>query len=142
MKRALGLMSILLALGACVATSWLAIRPPLAPFLAPGATDIQVVNVSIWEQQISYHVSGSPYAWYWATTHTIEEQQWTLHTPLRPDLAGPSYNPIIPLRFEQISFGFLVDEVVLNPDQRNPNLARIRVSRQMTIPWQQFLWRP
>src|SRR5262245_8081170 len=131
MKRVLGLMSILLALGACVGGSWLAVRPPLAPFLAPGATEIQVVNVSTWERQISYHIPGRPYAWYWATAHSLGEQQWTLQTPIRPDLAGPTYYPIIPLQFERISFGFLVDEVVLEPDQRNPNVAHIRVRRRI-----------
>ena len=142
MKRAFGLIGILLVLGACVAASWLAIRPPLVPFLAPGATEIQVANMSIWEQHISYRAPGLPYAWYWATIHTIEEQLWTLQTPLRPDLAGPSYNPIIPLRFERISFGFLVDEVVLDPNHSNPNLARIRVYRRITFPWRQLLWHP
>ena len=141
MKRSIGLIGILLALGACVAGSWLAIRPPLAPFLAPGATGIQVVNVSSWEQQISYQVAGPPYTWYWAMTHALEEQQWRLQTALRPDLAGPNYNPIILVRFERISIGFLVDEVVLDPDQRNPNLARIHVSRRITIPWPQLPWR-
>lgn len=142
MKRILGLIGILLALGACVAGSWLAIRPPLAPFLAPGATEIQVVTVSISEQQISYHVSGPPYAWYWAVAHSLEEQQFTLRTSLRPDLAGPTYSPFIPLQFERTSFGLLMDEVVLDPDPRNPNVVRIRVSRQMTIPWRQVLWHP
>jgi hypothetical protein len=142
MKRALGLISLLLALGACVAGSWLAIRPPLAPFLAPTTTDIQVVNMSIWEQQISYQVAGPPYAWYWATIHTLEEQHWTLLTELRPDLSGLTYNPIMSLRFERTSFGFLEEEVMLDPDRGNPNLARIRVSRRITIPWREFFWRP
>jgi hypothetical protein len=93
------------------------------------------------EQQISYHAPGPPFAWYWATIHTLEEQQWTLRTPLRPDLAGPSYNPIIPLRFERVSVGFLVDELVLEPDQRNPNLARMRLKRRIAIPCRQCLWR-
>jgi hypothetical protein len=134
MKRVFGLIGILLSLGACVVGSWLAMRLPLAPFLAPGARNIQAVNESIWEQQISYQVAGPPFAWYWGLTRALEEQQWTLRTPLRPDLAGPSYNPITPLRFERISFGFLVDEVVLDPDRRNPNLARILVSRRIAIP--------
>jgi hypothetical protein len=142
MKRAFGLIGILLSLGACVAGSWLAICPPLAPFLAPGATEIQVTNVSIWEQHISYRAPGPPYAWYWATIHTIEEQQWTLRTPLRPDLAGMSYNPTTPLRFERISIGLVVDEAVLDPDRRNPNLVRIHVSRRIVIPWRQFFWHP
>lgn len=133
MKRAIGLIGILLGLGTCVAGSWLALRPPLAPFLAPGARDIQVVTVSIWEQQINYRAAGPPFSWYWAMAQSLEEQQWTLRTPVRPDL-GSNYNPIIALRFERISFGVLVDEVVVQPDQRNPSVARIRVSRRIAIP--------
>jgi hypothetical protein len=60
MKRAFGLIGILLVLGACVAASWLAIRPPLVPFLAPGATELQVANMSIWEQHISYRAPAGP----------------------------------------------------------------------------------
>jgi hypothetical protein len=100
-----------------------------------------VVNVSSWEQHISYHVAGPPYAWYWAVAHSLEEQQWTLRTPLRPDLAGPGYHPIIPLWFERTSMDFLVDEIALDPDQHNPNVAHIRVYRRIVIPWGQFPWR-
>ena len=141
MKRIFGLIVIILVSGACSAGSWLALRPPVAAFLAPGATEIQVTNVSIGEQHISYRLPGSPYAWYWATIHTIEAQLWTRQTPLRPDLAGTNYNPIMPLRFERVSFGFLVEEAVLNPDQGDPNLARILVYRRIAIPWRQFPWR-
>jgi hypothetical protein len=142
MKRIFGLIGILLSLGACVAGSRLAIRPPLAPFLAPGARNIQVVNESIWEQQIRYQVAGPPFAWYWGMTRSLEEQQWTLQTPIRPDLAGASYNPIVLLRFERVTIGFVLEEVTLNPDHRNPNLAHIHVSRRIAIPWRQFFWHP
>jgi hypothetical protein len=135
MTRVLGLIGILVIVGACAAGSWLAIRPPLAPFLAPGATKVQVVNVSIWEQQISYHVSGPLYAWYWVLIHTLEKQEWTLRTALRPDLAGTSYAPIIRLQFEPISLGFVVDEAVVEPDYHDPNLARIHFYRRIVIPW-------
>src|SRR6476620_6128740 len=114
MKRVFGLIVIILVSGACGAGSWLALHPPVVVFLSPGATEIQVSDVNIGEQYISYRCSGPPYAWYWATIHTIEAQSWTRQTPLRPDLAGPSYNPVIPLSFERVSFGFLVEEVVLN----------------------------
>src|SRR5262245_64184749 len=109
MKRIFGLIVIILVSGACVAGSWLALRPPVAAFLVPGATEIEMANVSIGEQDISYRCPGPPYAWYWATIHTIEAQHWTRQTPLRPDLAGLSYNPVIPLSFERVSFGFLVE---------------------------------
>jgi hypothetical protein len=140
MKHALGLIG-LLALGASAVGSWLAIRPPHAPILAPDVRDIQVVTVSSWEQQISYQVAGPPYVWYWAMTRTLEEQLWTLRTPLRPDLAGPRYNPIVSLRFERISLSFVVDKVSLDPDQRNPNLAHIHVCRRIVIPWRLCPWR-
>jgi hypothetical protein len=107
MKRAIGLIVIIFVSGACVAGLWLVVHPPVAVFQAPGATEIQVANVSIGEQHISYRCPGPPYAWYWATIHTMEEQLWTLQTPLRPDLAGPSYNPIMSLLFERMSFGLL-----------------------------------
>ena len=138
MKRVVGLIAIILVSGACGALSWLALRPPAAAFLAPGASEIQVTNVSIGEQHISYRAPGRPYAWYWATIHTVEAQLWTLRTPVRPDLAGLSYNPVIPLRFERVSLGFLVEEVVLSPDQGDPNLARIHVYRRIIIPWREF----
>lgn len=141
MKRVVSLIAIIVVLGACVALSWLVIHSPVAIFLAPGATGVQVANVSIAEQQISYRCPGPPYAWYWATIHTIEAQRWTRRTPLRPDLAGPRYNPVIPLWFERVSFGFLVEDVMLDPDQGEPNLARIRVYRRIVIRWRQLPWR-
>jgi hypothetical protein len=138
MKPVFGLITIILVSGACGAGSWLALRPPAAVFLAPGATEIQVTNLSIGEQHISHRYPGPSYAWYWATIHTIEAQHWTRQTPLRPDLAGPRYNPIIPLRFKRVSFGFLVEEVVLEPDLDDPSLARLQVNRRIVIPWRQF----
>src|SRR5262245_37937661 len=98
MTRALGLISILLAMGACTAGSWLAIRPPLTPFLAQGAPDIQVVNRSTWEWQIRYYVPGPPYAWYGVVTHSLEEQQWNDRTLWRPD-GSTMCDPVVPLRF-------------------------------------------
>lgn len=135
MKRVLGLIVIMLVSGACGAGSWLALRPPVAAFLAHGAMEIQVAAVSVGEQHISYRCPGPPYAWYWATIHTIEAQLWRRQTSLRPDLAGPRYNPIIPLRFERVAFGFLVEEVVLDPDQGDPSLARMHVYRRFVMPW-------
>ncbi len=141
MRRVVGLIAIILAIGACGALSWLALRPPVAIFLAPGAAEIQVANLRLGEQYISYRCPGPPYAWYWDTIRMIEAQQWKRQTSLgRPDLAGTSYNPVIPLRFERVSLGFLVEEAVVEPDRTDPSLARIHVYRRIVIPWQQFPW--
>jgi hypothetical protein len=45
----------LLVMVVCAGAGWLAIRPPLARFIVPGATDIQVAALGWDEWQISYH---------------------------------------------------------------------------------------
>jgi hypothetical protein len=140
MRRVVGLIAIILTIGATGALAWLVLRPPVGVFLAPGAAEIQVTNLRMGEQHISYRCPGPPYAWYWATIRMIEAQRWARRTPLvRPDLAGPRYNPVIPLWFERVSFGFLVEEVMLDPDQGDPNLARIHVYRRIALPFPKSL---
>lgn len=138
MKRILSIIAITLVLVVFGAGTWLAVRPPVTGFLAPGAAEIQVDNAKFWEQHLSYRAAGRPYAWYWATAHLLEAQHWTLDTPLQPDLAGLSYNPIVLLRFERVSSGFLKEEIVLDPDQDKPNLARIHIYRRIILPGRLF----
>jgi hypothetical protein len=40
----------------------------------------------------------------------------------------------MPLRFQQPSV-LIQDQVVLVPDERSPNLARIQVRRWIVLPW-------
>jgi len=122
---------VILTLSACVAGSWHTARPPLAPFLAPGAADVRVVDVGMWEQRMSYEAPGPPYAWYFTVGRMLEQQHWVLRNRWRPDSAAPTYDPLIPLQFERVYMDFLWDEVVLEPDWRNPNVAHIRVSRRI-----------
>jgi hypothetical protein len=135
MKRELGLIGVMLMLGTWGVGIWLAARPPATPVLVSGATDIQVVRLGLWEQQISYHVAGRPYGWYWAVARQLEAQQWKVNRGWHPELAAPSYNPLIPLTFERVALGFLVEEVILDPDTRHPNVAHIRITRRIAIAW-------
>jgi hypothetical protein len=129
----IGVISIILILGAFSAGAWLAVRPPMPAVLVPSATNMHIVHLGLWEQQISYDVPGRPYAWYWAVAHQLEAQQWKVKREWHPELAAPGYNPLIPLTFERISLSFLVEEVVLNPDSYHPNVAHIRITRRTGI---------
>jgi hypothetical protein len=132
MKRA-GIIGTILILGTCGVGIWLAARPPVAPVLVAGATDIQVVRLGLWEQQISYYVPGRPYGWYWTVARQLEGQQWKVNRGWHPELTAPSYNPLIPLIFERITLGFLVEEIILDPDTHHPNVAHIRIRRRIAI---------
>jgi hypothetical protein len=134
MNRA-GVIGAVLALGAFVAGTWLAAGLPKAPFLVVGATDIQVVRLGLWEQQISYYVPGRPYGWYWSVARQLEAQQWKVNKGWHPELAAPDYNPLLPLTFERVTLGFLTEEITLDPDTRHPNVAHIRITRRIAISW-------
>jgi hypothetical protein len=135
MRRILALFSVLIMLGVCTISVWAATHPTVAPFLVSGATDIQIVGIGLGEQQISYHATGQPYSWYWDVARTLEAQQWHAQNERRPDLAGPNYNPLIPLTFTRSTFGVLVEEAVLDPDSQNPNIAHLRITRRIAIAW-------
>jgi hypothetical protein len=132
MKR-VSVIGAIFILGAFGAGAWLAVRPPMPPVLVPSATNMHIVYLGLWEQQISYDARGRPYTWYWAVARQLEAQQWKVKRGWHPELAAPGYNPLIPLTFERISLGFLVEEVVLNPDSHRPNVAHIRITRRTDI---------
>ena len=132
MKR-VGVIGAILILGAFGAGAGLAGQPPMAPVLVSGATEIHVVRLGLWEQQMSYYVPGRPYGWYWAVARQLEAQQWHVNREWHLELAAPGYNPLIPLTFERISLGIIVEKVVLNPDTDNPNIAHIRITRRTSI---------
>ena len=90
---------------------WL-LQPAPTPFLVPGATDIQVSSTGWGERQISYRTPGRPYGWYFTLAHMLDAQPWTLRNPWRPDGSTPTYDPVVPLRFECGYAGVLWDEGV------------------------------
>lgn len=126
-------IGLLLAVSSCAAGSWIVVTPSVEVFLVPDAHDIQVSSTGLGDWQISYMTAGRPYAWYHSLARTLKGRQWILRNPARPDLAGFSYDPIRPLRFE-ISYGWLLwDEAVLYPDHNNPYRVTIQLRRQMVL---------
>ena len=119
---------------------WL-LQPAPTPFLVPGATDIQVITTGWGERQISYRTPGRPYGWYFTLAHMLDAQPWILRNPWRPDGPTPTYDPVVPLRFECGYAGVLWDEVVLVPDRDDPLRAGITVRRRIVIPWWRY-WPP
>jgi hypothetical protein len=106
--------------------------------LVPGATDIQVVTSGWGQWQISYGAPDPLDAWYFTLARRLEAEHWTLQNRWRPDGPAPTYDPIVPLRFEHGYAGVLWDEVVLVPDRGASQRATITLHRRISIPWWRF----
>jgi hypothetical protein len=138
MKRILALIGVFLVITIGGIQLWLAAHPSRSPLVVPGASDLQVVDTGVWEEQLTYGTSGAPYAWYWTVAATLEGQDWTLLNRWRPD-TSPTYTPVTLQVFERQYLGLLRDQVVLDPEQAQPSVARIHVRRRIDIPgW--FRW--
>jgi hypothetical protein len=135
MYRTIALLVALLTLGAIGAATWTALQPPLELLIVPGATNVEVITTGWGQRQITYHAPGRRYAWYYATAHRLDAQGWAALDPWRPAGTGSVYTPIVPLRFQQL-YVLIQDQVVLIPNERSPNLARIEMRRSIGLRWQ------
>jgi hypothetical protein len=134
MLRTIATIAALLALCAAGRATWAALQPPLELLIVPGARDVQVIAIGWSEWQITYRAPGPRYAWYYATAQSLDAQGWTALEPWRPGWAGSAYAPIVPLRFQQL-YVLIQDQVVLIPNERSPNVARIEVRRSIALRW-------
>ena len=134
MLRTIASLTLLLALCAAGRATWMALQPPLELLIVPGATNVQVIATGWGQRQITYHAPGLRYAWYYATAHRLDAQGWTALEPWRPGWSGSAYAPIVPLRFQRL-YVLIQDQVLLIPDERSPNLARIEVRRSIALRW-------
>jgi hypothetical protein len=118
------LIGALLVVSIVGAGVWYVAQPPLALFIVPGATDIQVVVLGPGTRLITYQAPGEPCDWYVTVTRTLAANHWQAwfiggeqtseseQTPeLRPD----------PLRLRHthtvaLPFSYLWDQAVLDPD--------------------------
>jgi hypothetical protein len=132
MFRVLAILIALLALGAACDATWNVLQPPVEAMIIPGAINVQVIATGWGQRQITYRAPGPPYAWYHATAHRLEAQGWTALDPWRPAGTGSAYTPMMPVRFQQL-YILIQDQVVLVPDARSPNLARIQVRRWVAL---------
>ena len=134
MYRTIALLTAVITLIAVGGATWTALQFPIESLIVPGALDTNVVSIGWGERQITYHAPGPPYAWYYATAHRLEAHGWTALDPWRPAGNGSVYTPIVPLRFQQV-YILIQDQIVLLPDERSPNFARIQVRRWIVLRW-------
>jgi hypothetical protein len=132
MLRTIAILAAVLALGAAGSATWTALQPPVEALIVPGAVNVQVVSAGWGQRQITYRAPGPAYAWYYATAHRLEIQGWTALDPWRPAGTSSVYNPVVPLRFQQL-YVLIQDQVTLIPDQRSPSLAHIQVRRWIAL---------
>ena len=140
MWRILAVVMLLLSGALVGSASWMLFHPSVTPFLVPGAIDIQVVSIGVWEWQIAYDAPGPACAWYFTLSRMLEAQQWGTRSLWRPD-----GSPVTTLGFEPgYARGYaevLWDDVRLTLDHRDPQRATIKLRRRIRIPWWQY-WSP
>jgi hypothetical protein len=134
MLRTIAILAALLALITVGGATWTALQPPIESLIIPGAINVRTVATGWGQRQITYHAPGPPFAWYYATAHRLEVRGWIALDPWRPSGTGSVYTPIAPLRFQQL-YVLIQDQVVLVPDARSPNAARIEIRRQLVLRW-------
>jgi len=126
MRWKLALVGTLIVVGAIGAGIRHALQPPLALFIVPGATDIQVVEREPGLRLITYQAPGQRCDWYATVTRTLAAHHWQAwwsgadgtsvpeQAPgTRADPPRISYTHIIAFRL-----GYLWDQAVLDPDPR------------------------
>jgi len=126
---ALGLLGLLvIALGAAL---WLAARPPIAPFVVAGASDVRVRAIGMGAWEISYEASGPRFGWYFQVERNLRDARW-----VPPDKWGDPAQLNVYRRASSLWLGYLWERAELDGD---PNHARIVVRRWFSIPWERYL---
>jgi hypothetical protein len=127
MHHKLAILAILLALGGVGAGVWYALHPPVGLFLAPGATDIQVIDMEAGTLFITYHTLGAAYAWRAAVERNLVQQSWVNPPWWHPGLPDLSY-----IYRSEFGFGALWYQADLRGE---PNIAQITLRCWIERPW-------
>ena len=127
------LVTCLALLITCGAGAWGLARTGLDRLIVPDATDIQVRSFGLGEQQITYQAAGSPYRWYFTVARNLAADGWSAPVDNRVRLQT---TPDIHWRIWSFWFVYIKERVALQGD---PHIARITVSREVIIPWRQYL---
>ena len=77
MGKIVAVLGVLLTLAACGVGGWVVVRPSVALFVVPGATDIQVAALAWNTWQISYRAPGEPTTWFPDLGRQLEAHQWS-----------------------------------------------------------------
>jgi hypothetical protein len=132
MRRTLAILAVLLALIGVSAGLWRALHPPVGLFLVPGATDIQVIEIGMSTQVVTYHAPGPAYTWSAAVERTLVQRGWVYPTWWVPGWLAPSY--VYRLEF---GLGTLWSQAYING---SANDARITIHRWVELPWWDVQW--
>jgi hypothetical protein len=122
----LTLVGVLLVVGAIGAGVRHAMQPPLALFIVPGATDIQVVVLGPGTRLITYQAPGERCDWYATVTQTLAAHHWQAWFTGGDRTSEPEQTPELRSDPPRISYthtvafalGYLWDQAVLDPDPR------------------------
>ena len=137
MRWILSLIGALLVVSATVFGIRHAMEPPVAPFLVPGATGIQVVALDASTRLITYQAPGRRCDWYATVTRNLATQHWKVwstegQSTSDPESAAPRPAPARRSHMHLAAFplgdlwdvavplAYLWDVAVLDP---NPNVA-------------------
>jgi hypothetical protein len=135
MGRRIAVFGLLILVAVCSGGGWMAIRPPLAQFLVPGAADIRVTALRWNEWQLIYHTSGSPATWLLDVGRHLEHEGWN-----SPDRVGYGALSRSYMRSSSLVFCTLWEWAYLSFDPVRPHVAQIRVRRSIVIGWRQHVF--
>jgi hypothetical protein len=78
MLRRVIILGLLLAVFACGAGAWLALRSVTGTFVAPGAADVRVTEIAPGERAITYHMPHPEDGWQTAIARRLSLSGWSL----------------------------------------------------------------
>ena len=132
MGRSFALLGVLLLLLAGSGAVWAGQGSLAAPFLVPGATAGQVTGLGAHAWQIRFRVPGEPGTWYTALVQQLERDHWSSPDPVGYASGNRSY-----LRTSSLGIGEVWDWVMVWVDPFHPDVAQIRLRREVAFPWWQ-----
>jgi hypothetical protein len=124
MRRMLVIIAFAFALSVGLGI-WYVLHPPVDLWIVPGATQVEVRNIGLGEQTITYHSAERSYAWRLAVERNLLAHGWMVPAWYRPDMPGHGY-----LRKSDFWFGTIWDQADL--------WGELGVSRITTRRWFQF----
>src|SRR4051794_35540230 len=78
MPRRIAILSLLLAVIACAAGAWLALRGVTETFVAPGAANVRVAEIRPGEREITYTMPNPADGWQTAIARRLSFSGWSL----------------------------------------------------------------
>jgi hypothetical protein len=80
MLRRTAILILLLAVAACTAGAWLALRSATNEFVAPGAANVRVIEIGPGQREISYTMPNPADGWQTAVSRRLNRSGWELET--------------------------------------------------------------